>query len=90
MIIRYRETKWWWRILSLGITTKYKADVYRASDNDVTKLEKWLTFQGIKYSTDKRAYYTADSVEYAELYKPKITIHVRTEDKLAALKLTWS
>jgi len=90
MIIRYRETSLFWRILFLGTTTKYKADVYNASNEEVTELEEWLSFQGIKYSTDSRAYYMADSIEEAELYKPKITIHVRTEDKLAALKLTWA
>lgn len=90
MILRYRETKWWWRILSLGLAAKYKADVYNASDADIAELRVWLTFQGIKYSSDQQAYFTADSIEDAELYKPKITIHVRTEDKLAALKLTWS
>lgn len=90
MIIRYRETSLFWRILSLGIVTKYKADVYKATNDEVTELKEWLKFQGIRYLTDRRAYYSADTVEEAEETKPKITIHVRTEDKLAALKLTWA
>ena len=90
MILRFRETGIFWRIISLGFITKYKADVYNASDEEVVELKKWLQFQGIKYLTDQQAYYSAKSVEDAEKYKPKITIHIRTEDKLAALKLSWT
>lgn len=90
MILRYRETNLFWRIITLGCITKYKADVYNASNANVVELEEWLKFQGIKYSSDNRAYFLAKNEHDAELYKPKITIHIRTEDKLAALKLTWS
>lgn len=90
MIIRYRETNRWWQWITLGAIAKYKADVYNASNADVDELREWLDFQGIKYSYDRRAYFSADNEAAAELYKPKITIHVRTEDKLTALKLTWA
>ena len=79
-----------WRLISMGCIAKYKADVYKASNDDVEELTEWLKFQGIKYSSDRRAYFSADNEHEAERYKPKITIHVRTEDKLAALKLTWA
>ena len=90
MIIRYSEKSLWWRWITLGFMARYKADVYNASDDDITRLREWLKFQGINYSSDRRAYFSADNENDAERYKPKITIHLHTEDKLAALKLTWS
>ena len=78
-----------WRILSLGLLPKYKIDIYSATDSDIEEVKKWLKSQGMPYTSNKFAYFSADDIDEAEKYKPKITIRIRTEENLIAFKLAW-
>ena len=89
MILRFRETSLFWRIVSLFILPKHKADVYNATDDEVKELKEWLKFQGIKYVSDTISYYSADSIDDAERSKAKITINIRSEEHLMGIKLQW-
>ena len=89
MIIRFKETHIFWRVITLFILPKYKADVYDASNEEVVELKEWLKFQGIRYTSDTSSYYSANSVEEAETTKAKITVHVRSEEHLMGIKLAW-
>jgi len=89
MIIRFTETHIFWRVISCFILPKYKANVYNATTNEIKELKEWLKFQGVKYTSDTSSYYSANNILEAETTKPKITIYVRSEDHLMAIKLTW-
>ena len=89
MNIRFRTTDIIWRVITLWILPKYEADVYGATDEEINDLKEWLKFQGIPYTFNNSQYYSADNFHEAEEYKPKITIKIRSEENLMALKLTW-
>ena len=89
MIIRFKETHIFWRVISCFILPKYKANVYNATTDETKEFKEWLKFQGIKYISDTSSYYSANSIEEAETTKPKITVYIRNEDHLMAIKLTW-
>ena len=90
MIIRYRQINKILRLLSCYIIAKHKADVYNASDEEIVELKKWLKFQGMRYTSNSQAYYSAYDQKSAEAYKPKITINLRTDEDLMGMKIKWS
>lgn len=89
MILRFKETHIFWRIITFFIFPKYKVDVHKATNDEISELKEWLNFQGIKYISDTISYYSAENIHDAEKYKPKITIHVRNEEHLMSIKLSW-
>lgn len=89
MIIRFKETHIFWRIITCFILPKYKADVYDATKEEVTELKEWLKFQGIRYTSNTSSYYSANSIKEAETTKAKITIYVRNEEHSMGIKLAW-